>query len=82
MSSARVRLPPELKGLLRSQLEDCIEQANLGVEDTWIVRRYLIARVPQADLAAELGCSRKTIFAHISRSIPSLQQAALKIAGT
>ena len=73
MSSASVKLPPELDGLALSQLEDCIAQANLGIEDTWLIRCYLIARVPQDDLAAELGCTRRTVYKHITRSITKIK---------
>lgn len=76
MSSAMVKLPPELDGLLLSQLEDCIAQANLGIEDTWLVRRYLISHVPQADLAAELGWTRRTVYMHITKSIAKIKATA------
>lgn len=76
MSSARINLPPELNGLLLDELELCIAQANLGVEDTWLIRRYLIARVPQADLAAEMDWNRSTISAHITRAMAKVAEAA------
>lgn len=34
MPKARIKLPPELAGLLRSDLERVITEANLGKEDT------------------------------------------------
>lgn len=76
MSSARIKLPPELDGLLLSQLEHCIAQANLGVADTWLIRRYLIAHVPQDDLAAELGWTRRTVYVHITKSIKKIKATA------
>ena len=42
MSSARVSLPPELEALLRSEMLECIEEANLGHLDTTVAKRYLI----------------------------------------
>lgn len=78
MSSARIKLPPELDGLLLNQLEHCIAQSNLGVEDTWLIRRYLIAHVPQADLAAELDWNRSTVSSHISRAIARIAKTAGK----
>ena len=79
MSSARIKLPPELDGLVLSQLEHCIDQANLGIEDTWLIRRYLIAHVPQADLAAELDWTRPTISIHITKAITKIAATARRL---
>ena len=79
MSSARVRFPPGLVGLLRSELETCIEQANLGTEDTGIAKRYLIDQWPQIDIAAELGWARSTVSSHTARIMRAVEQAAKRI---
>lgn len=55
MYRARVRLPVELEGLLKRDLEEAIDQANLGELDTLIAQRYLIDQVPQIDIATEIG---------------------------
>lgn len=61
MATARVRLPDSLDGLMRSEMETAIREANLGNDDTDIARRYLIDQVPQIDIAAEFGWERSTI---------------------
>ena len=53
--SARVKLPPPLDKLLRSQMETAIREANLGNDDTDIAKRYLIDQIPQIEIAAEFG---------------------------
>lgn len=67
MSSARVSLPPELDRLLRSEMLECIEEANLGQLDTTVAKRYLIDQWAQIDIAAELGLGRTTISDRIPR---------------
>lgn len=73
MYRARVRLPVELVGLLKRDLETAIDQANLGEEDTLIARRYLIDQVPQIDIAVEIGMERSTI----SRRLPRILERVL-----
>ena len=79
MSSARVRLPRGLDDLLRSEMETCIVQANLGRDDTEIAKRYLIDQWPQIDIAAELGWTRSTVSIHVSRIVPKVEFTAKKL---
>jgi hypothetical protein len=79
MSSARVRMPRGLNDLLRSEMELCIEQANLGRDDTVIARRYLIDQWPQIDIAAEFGWTRSTISGRVSRIVPKVEKTAKKL---
>lgn len=65
---ARVRLPKGLQGLLRSELERAIHESALSREDTVIATRYILEKVPQIDIAAELGWERSTI----SRRLPTI----------
>ena len=58
---ARVKLPPELAGVTREQLNRAIDEANLGVVDTLIARRYFLDQTPQVDIAAELDVTRVTV---------------------
>ena len=51
---SRVSLPEYLEPLLKSEMEHCIEQANLGRYDTMIAKRYLIDQWAQIEIAAEL----------------------------
>ena len=76
MSSARVSLPPELDRLLRSEMLECIEEANLGQLDTTVAKRYLIDQWAQIDIAAELGCGRTTISDRIPRILSKVRHAA------
>lgn len=76
MSSARVSLPPELEDLLRSEMLECIEEANLGQTDTTVAKRYLIDQWAQIDIAAELGCGRTTISDRIPRILSKVRHAA------
>ena len=75
--SARVKLPPPLDKLLRSQMETAIREANLGNDDTDIAKRYLIDQIPQ--IAAEFGWERSTISRRISRILLKVENAADKL---
>lgn len=79
MAAARVRLPEGLEDLLLSDMETCIEQANLGRTDTLIARRYLISQLPQIEIAAELGWTRSTVSLHIPRIIRKVQLTANRL---
>lgn len=79
MSSARVRLPRGLDDLLRSEMELCITQANLGQEDTEIAKRYLIDQWAQIDIAAELGWTRSTVSIHVARIVSKVDFTARKL---
>lgn len=79
MASARVQLPDALEGLLRSEMEACITQANLGNDDTLIAKRYLISQVPQIEIAAELGWTRSTVSAHVNRVLKKVEHTAQKL---
>lgn len=79
MSSARVRLPRGLDDLLRSEMELCITQANLGQEDTEIAKRYLIDQWAQIDIAAELGWTRSTVSIHVARIVSKVDVTARKL---
>ena len=76
--SARVKLPPPLDKLLRSQMETAIREANLGNDDTDIAKRYLIDQIPQIEIAAEFGWERSTISRRISRILLKVENAADK----
>ena len=69
MSTARIKLPPELADVHLLQLEDCIIQANLGKRDEDMVKMYLIDKMPQVEIAEEFGCSRTTVYKHLTNAI-------------
>lgn len=75
-SRARGKLPPELDRLLASQVAQVIEEANLGLADTHMMERYLIDRLPQIDIACEMGLSRKTVNRRLQQAIPKIGSAA------
>lgn len=78
----RVVLPESLDALLRSEMEAAIDQANLGRDDTFIARRYLIDQWPQIEIAAELGWGRSTVSRRISRIVYKVERASLGLSGT
>ena len=79
MASARVSLPSELEGLLRSEMLTCIEEANLGQNDTAVAKRYLIDQWAQIDIAAELGWGKSTVSVRIPRILGKVQATAKKL---
>lgn len=80
--SARVRLPPELSCLLRSELETAIHEAALHQDDELIARRYLVDKWAQIDIAAELGWRRATVGAHIPDILARVIQVSEKLKRT
>ena len=77
--NARVKMPDALKGLLRSELDKAIYEAALCREDEIIARRYLIEKIPQIDIAAELGYERSTISRRLPYIIESVTFTAKKL---
>lgn len=76
MSGARVRLPPELDGLLASEWAQIIREAGYSAEDAEIVRQYIVGKQPQIDVAIGLCMERSTI----SRRLPEIYARAAKVA--
>jgi len=64
---------------LRSDMETCIIEANLGDRDTGIAKRYLLDQWPQIEIAAELGWTRNTVSSHVFRIIAKVEQTAKKL---
>ena len=65
---ARIRLPPDLAVLTKSEMAKVIEQANVGTENEKIARLYYVDRMPQVDVAAELFLGR----ANVQRRLPEI----------
>lgn len=78
--SARVKLPPELADLLRSELERAIREVALYRDDELIARRYIIEKWCQMDIAAELGWERSTVSRHIPYILDEVKRAEQRIA--
>lgn len=79
MASARVRLPSDLDGMMRSQMLTCIEEANLGQTDTQVAKRYLIDQWAQIEIAAEMGCVKSTVSMRMPRILSKVQATAKKL---
>ena len=79
MASARVRLPSDLDGLMRSEMLYCIEESNLGQTDTTVAKRYLIDQWAQIDIAAELGWGKSTVSVRMPRILRKVQETARKL---
>jgi hypothetical protein len=62
-------------------MEAAIEQANLGVFDTFVAKKYLIDQVPQIDIAEELGYGRTTITERMPRIYERVERAAVRLFG-
>ena len=82
MASARVSLPSDLDGLLRSEMLQCIDEANLGLIDTSVAKRYLIDQWPQIEIAAEMGWTRSTVSVRMPRILRKVQLTAHKLGMT
>ena len=65
--------------LTRSAWERVLYEANLGRTDTEIARLYFIDRVPQIEIAAELGFERKTIGARLRQIEQRVERAWAEI---
>ena len=79
---ARPRLPKALDGLLRSQLEKAIYEAALHRDDALIAQRYLVEKIPQVEIAVELGWDRSTVSSRLKVIIPRVEWAANRITST
>ena len=76
MSSARVRIPEDLSGLLQSEWERVIREAGYSRQDAEIVRRYIVRKLPQIDVAVDLCMERSTL----SRRLPGIYSRARQTA--
>ena len=76
-SRARGKLPPELDGLLASQVMQAIDEANLGLADTHIAKRRFIDQMLQMDIAMEMNLKdRSTVGKRLKNITPRVVAAA------
>lgn len=76
-SRARGKLPPELDGLLASQVARAIDEANLGLADTHIAKRRFLDQMQHIDIAVEMGYrSRSTVSKRLDNITPRVIAAA------
>ena len=76
MASARVNIPEDLSGLLHIEWERVIEETGYSREDAEIVRRYIVGKSPQIDVAVDLCMERSTL----SRRLPGIYTRARQTA--
>lgn len=76
---ARCKLPPELGGLMRMDMEAVIHQANLGREDEKIAQLYFVDKLPQVDVATELYLGRATVQRRIPRIMQRMRETSSKL---
>ena len=76
MQDGRYRLPSDLSGLLRSEWEKIIEEANYDEVDEGIVRDCLMDKYSQAYAASGVDRTRCTV----SRRLPKIIQRAPAVA--
>lgn len=79
MSAARFRLPDSIGLLLRRELEEAIEQANLGTLDTAVAKRYLVDKAPLMEIAVELDCDRSTIGKRLPPILKRVEATAVRL---
>lgn len=77
--NARIRLPDKLNELLKSELETAIHETAFCYEDNIIAKRYIIEKVPQIDIAAELGYERSTIGRRLKYILPLIERTAKRL---
>lgn len=81
MTAARIKLPHSLELLLKDQMEQAIEQANLGTFGTFVAKKYLIEQVPQIDIAVEIGYDRTVVSRRVKQILPRVEYAAKVLFG-
>lgn len=72
---AKGRLPEAVADVYKSQLIKAIDEANLGLSDSRIAYMYLIDRIPQMDIAEDLGVNRKTVSRRLKSITPKVTAA-------
>ena len=77
--SARVRIPDDLTGLLQGEWEQIIAQAGYSEQDAEIVRRYVMDKTPQIDVAVELDMARSTITRRLPQIYARARHTAAKL---
>lgn len=76
---ARAKLPPELDGLTRKDIEAVIYQANLGLENAKIAKLYFVDKLPQVDVATELYLGRATVQRRLPEIVKRMRNASKRI---
>lgn len=73
---ARYKLPSELGGLMRRDMEAVIYQSNLGQEDEKIAQLYFVDKLTQVDIATELYLGRATVQRRLPGIVARMKEAS------
>ena len=76
---ARCKLPPELGGLMRRDMETVIYQSTLGREDAKIAKLYFVDKLPQVDIATELYLGRATVQRRLPDIMARMKETSSKL---
>ena len=76
---SRCKLPPELGGLMRRDMETVIYQSNLGREDAKIAHLYFVDKLPQVDVATELYLGRATVQRRLPGIVARMKDTSSKL---
>ena len=76
---ARCKLPPELGGLMRRDMETVIYQSNLGREDAKIAKIYFVDKLPQVDVATDLYLGRATVQRRLPGIMARMKETSSKL---
>ena len=76
---SRYKVPEDLAGLLRSEWESIIEQANLEEIDECIVREVLIERYTLTYVGTGINRERTTIYRRLPMIIKRVRDVASKL---
>ena len=79
MSKGRVNLPEDLRDLMAGDWERVLTQAMLGAEDKRIARLYVLDRMLQIDVAAELHMDRSTVSRRMTKIWEETRRTAKKL---
>ena len=56
-----------------------LEEATLGAEDAEIARLYILERMPQVDVAAEMSMDRSTVSRRVEGILEKARRVAVKL---
>ena len=56
-----------------------LEEATLGAEDAEIARLYILERMPQVDVAAEMSTDRSTVSRRVEGILEKARRVAVKL---
>lgn len=68
-----------MENLLAGDWERVLGQAMLGREDREIIRLYVLERMPQIEIAAELHMDRSTISRRMDKILNEARRTAKKL---